>query len=50
MSRLQAGLAEAGEGGDVLAGQLHQIFALQWVFGGAHNALGHVPQQLFPQV
>ena len=43
-------MTKAGEGGDVFAGQLHQIIALQRVLGGAHNALVHVPQQLFPQM
>jgi hypothetical protein len=50
MSWLQARLTKAGESGDVLAGQLHQVIALQRIFGGAHNALVHVPQQLFPQM
>jgi hypothetical protein len=39
-----------GEGGDVLGGQLHQVLTLQRVFRGPHNALGHVPQQVFPQL
>ena len=34
----------------MFGGNCHQVIALQWVFGGAHNALGHVPQQLFPQM
>ncbi|MNI76508.1 hypothetical protein D3C73_1327430 [compost metagenome] len=37
-----------GEGGNVLGGQLHQVIALQRIFRGPHDTLGHVSQQVFP--
>ncbi|MNF99022.1 hypothetical protein D3C84_819060 [compost metagenome] len=48
MGVLQLRVAQVGEGGDVFSGQLHQVVTLQRIFRGPHNALGHVPQQLFP--
>src|SRR5689334_5877485 len=48
MSTLPLRLAEAGEGRHVFAGQLHQVIALQRIFRGPHDTLGHVLQQLFP--
>ncbi|MNT90152.1 hypothetical protein D3C72_2309960 [compost metagenome] len=48
MCLLQPGLTKVGEGGDVFPGQLHQVFALQRILRCAHNALGHVLQQLLP--
>ncbi|MNO07918.1 hypothetical protein D3C81_2303260 [compost metagenome] len=50
MDALQLRLTEAGEDRDMLGGELHQVVALQRIFRSPHHVLGHVPQQLFPQM